>query len=113
MCKLELYVNGEMGGFHTLIAANGVSREQVGTSQDVDSLMKHAEALLSAKDSPYSAELRVIDPKRIKCKSGDMTIKLSQLRIWNSPSYRGQPDAQTSSHLGSDRSQRLALGFIA
>lgn len=111
MDKLELYVYGEKGGYHTLISVHGVSRTQVGTGQDADALMRHAETLLSAEGSPYSPELRVIDPKGIKCRNGDMTIRLTQLRLWNSPSYKGEPVAGHREHDLSEA--RRALGVAA
>lgn len=81
--SLELYVNGEGGGYHTLISVSGVHREKEPfTSPDHQEML--AEALRLLEGGGFEQRLRIIDPRNImvKMRSGQTELTTKQLRIF-------------------------------
>ncbi|MBZ0188275.1 MAG: hypothetical protein K8F91_18640 [Candidatus Obscuribacterales bacterium] len=82
MKQLELYINGEAGGYHTFILQIGVNREKLDfSSPDADAMYAEAARLIEA-DSLMNQQLRVLDGKRKLVKTGDMFVPLKSLKLW-------------------------------
>lgn len=85
--NLELYINDARQGPSVLIEVEGIRRTQRQTSQtgasDGAILQAAALSILESEDG-FEPRLRIIDPTRTQCKSGEMTISLEQMRHWQS-----------------------------
>lgn len=95
MKTLELYINGEKGGFHTFLEVEGARRfalEGSFSSQSVDEMLAKAVELLDG-DNGYESRLRIYDCGRKMLKSGEVTawVTLKQLRLWTRPKGTSEP----------------------
>jgi len=95
MKTLELYINGETGGFHTFIEVEGTRRfapESSFTSQSIDEMLAKASEMLNGQNG-YEPRLRIYDSGRKMLKSGEVTawVTLKQLRLWTRPKGTGEP----------------------
>jgi hypothetical protein len=80
MKSLEIYLNGEAGGYHTLMVVEGHRREQHSfTSQKTDEMYGEAARLIES-DKTFEKSARVIDPARKTVKNGDTRLAYSSLR---------------------------------
>ena len=82
---LELYISDPRQGASVLIEVEGVRRTERQASRtgasDGEILQSAALAILESEDG-FEPRLRIIDPTRTQCKSGEMTISLEQMRHW-------------------------------
>jgi hypothetical protein len=72
MKSLEIYLNGEAGGYHTLMVVEGHRREQHSFTSEA--------ARLIESDKTFEKSARVIDPARKTVKNGDTRLAYSSLR---------------------------------
>jgi hypothetical protein len=97
MNSLELYINGEKGGFHTFIEVHGSRRTKLDfTHQDIDTMLLEAEKMIRA--GGYEERLRVYDPKHrmVMGSDGISWISLKQLGLWTHPKGRVEPQPDES-----------------
>lgn len=84
---LELYISDARQGPSVLIEVEGVRRTERQASRtgasDGEILQSAALTILESEDG-FEPRLRIIDPTRTQCKSGEMTISLEQMRHWQS-----------------------------
>lgn len=113
---LELYINDARQGASVLIEVDGLRRIQRQSSMtgasDGAILQAAALTILESEDG-FEPRLRIIDPTRTQCKSGEMTISLEQMRHWQSG---GGAAPRLGGHFRDDsRSDdvRRAMGMIA
>jgi len=106
--SLELYINGEKGGYHTLISVSGVRREKEPfTAQDHQQML--AEALRLLEGGGFEERLRIIDPRNIvvKTRSGQSALTTRQLRMFvTMPGGKLAPEPQERSPKFSDEVAR-------
>jgi len=99
MKQLELYINGEAGGFHNFIVVDGTHRLQLESNfsvQNVDDMLLHAKQLIEA--GGYEERLRVYDPHHKMVKGGDgmAWVTLKQLKLWTLPKGMREPQVNES-----------------
>lgn len=80
---LELYINGERGGYHTLMEVEGVRREKAPfTSNDHQAML--TEALRLLEGGGFDGQLRIFDTNNIMVRNRDGQSRLTtkQLRLF-------------------------------
>ena len=116
MLQIELYINGEAGGYHTLFEVRGHQRTMLDfTSTDTRAMMTEALRLISEKDSPYDGRVRVFDSGQrvFRDRNTDRYLSVGQLRLWSAPTgTRLEPVPGEGGHHGRDRSIDLMLGRL-
>ena len=84
MQQIEIYLNGEPGGYHTMILVTGHQREKHDFTSQVPEQM-YAKALELIDAGGHEQNVRIFDPSRKICRSGEMRVSLKNLRIWAIP----------------------------
>jgi len=112
---LELYINGEKGGFHTLMSVSGVHRQpEPVTSADHQEMLVEALRLLDG--GGYEGRLRIVDPSNVmvQARDGQSTLSTKQLRMFvNMPSGGAlEPDPREHSTRPADETARM-LGRVS
>ena len=116
MKLLELYINGEAGGFHNFIVVDGTHRLSLEPSfsvQSVDDMLLHAKQLIEG--GGYEERLRVYDPHHKMVRGGDgiAWVTLKQLKLWTLPQGMRQPQANESVLGRALETVERALGPVA